>query len=91
MKRRAFLSAARAERLRMCIAEIIAFDIMKLLGHREPQRHPDWERVVDQAQSHIDDNLERMKRVAESEVDMETRRLQRKSKLGKIIACLKGT
>ena len=73
----------------MCLAERIAYDILFLLGYREPKKHPLWQSLVDSVQVHIDDNLERMKRVAESEVDMECRRFKRKSKIGKIIECLK--
>lgn len=73
----------------MCLAELIAFDVLKTLGFGEPKEHPDWEIIVDRIQVRIDEKMDVMKRVVKCDVDMETRKFQRKSKLGKIIECLK--
>ena len=73
----------------MCIAERIAHDILRLQGYREPKRHPHWQSIVDIVQSHLDANLELMKRVIETDAVMESNIFRRMSKLKKIIHCLK--
>ncbi len=47
----------------MCMAEQIAFNVLRILGFRQPRHHPDWEKVVDKVQDHIDKEIEVMKRV----------------------------
>lgn len=42
----------------MNIAEQTAYQILKDLGVREPKAHPGWDRIVDLAQSGINQALE---------------------------------
>lgn len=42
----------------MNIAEQTAYQILKELGYRAPKAHPDWDQIVDLAQSGINQALE---------------------------------
>lgn len=73
----------------MCLAEYIVFDVLKTLGFDSPKEHPDWKIIVDRVQVKINVSMDVMKRVVKHDIDIENRQFQRKSKLGKIIECLK--
>ena len=73
----------------MCLAEEITHDILSFQGYGDPKKHSGWQSIVDIVQSHLDANLELMKRVIETDAVMESNRFRRMSKLKKIIHCLK--
>lgn len=49
----------------MCMAEEIAYRILKRVGFREPKSHPQWDFCVSLAQDEIDKNMQTMQRLAE--------------------------
>ncbi len=48
----------------MCMAEEIAFLILRQLGFGEPKLHPQWKNCVDLAQKKIDENMNLMEQIA---------------------------
>ena len=48
----------------MTLAELIAADVLRSVGFREPDRHPKWTRAVGASQERITNSVESMSRVA---------------------------